>query len=318
MMSRSDAAPSGLCLQNELWHENDVRNHYSYGNSHSDLYRYLGQWSDLLTYLNVGYSLPNERHWSKKSHMRLVDRVATRLLAIHASGRFESPPHMLDIASGRGGPAIRAHKRYGLKVRGIDLTDFNVLRASRNSAEAKCSDQVTFEKGDATDLKNINDASFSLAWSIESPAHFKDKPRFLKAAARVLKRGGAFALADLLVVDRVATRSEHNRRVAQDFMQAWDVPNLMTLDGYRAALGEAGFELCDLEIATSRNLDYFTNYCRIFGVLFETPPLFGTYKAYLRRRVGVDLDNVYDHVVKSYRALRLGMIDYGIFWARKR
>lgn len=27
------------------------------------------------------------------------------------------------------------------------------------------------------------------------------------------------------------------------------------------------------------------------------------------------MDNVHEHVTRSYRALRLGMIDYGIFWA---
>jgi hypothetical protein len=41
------------------------------------------------------------------------------------------------------------------------------------------------------------------------------------------------------------------------------------------------------------------------------------YGRYLKWRTGANLANVYDHVLASHQALRLGMIDYGLFWAVK-
>ncbi len=310
-------APDASAIRNEHWADDDVRRHYSYGNSHSDLYRFLGQWSDLGTYLNIGYSDSRQRHWSKKAHLRLIDRIAEGLLALHNTGPYkgDDPPRLLDIASGRGGPAIRAHQKYGMDVCGLDFTSFNVRRANHNSATRKISpEHVGFTEGDALKLP-VRNREYSLAWSIEAPAHFKDKGRFLKEAARVLKPRGAFAFADLLVVDRVVNASERNRRIYRGFLDAWDVPYLETIHSYRAKITKAGFTLRETEICTAKNLRYFEQYCRIFALFFRTPPLYRMYKGYVKARAGVDLDNVYEHVTRSYRALRLGMIDYGIFWA---
>jgi SAM-dependent methyltransferase len=318
------AIPNPSAIENTRWSPADVISHYSYQNPHSDLYSFLGQWSDLGSYLNVGYSNPGERHWSPKSHLRLVERVASGLLAIYKSGLSKSSPDsskhsplcLLDIASGRGGPAIYAHQHYGLSVLGIDLTPFNVSCSIRNAADRHLSEHLTFICGDATQLP-IKDGKYPMAWSIESPAHFRDKHRFLKEAARVLQPGGVLAFADLLVVERIVMASRRNRKIYEDFLEAWDAPNLLTIRKYRTALADAEFELCDLEVATSRNLRHFEWYCRNLGFLFKTPVFYRIYKGIVKESAGVDLDGVRDLIVKSYRALRLGLIDYGIFWAVK-
>ncbi len=158
-------------------------------------------------------------------------------------------------------------------------------------------------------------ASFPLVWSIESPAHFPDKPAFLREVARVLKPGGAFTFADLLVVDEVATASIENREIYAEFLRVWDVPYLETFASYQQTLAEVGLELRRSEIVTRYNLDILSRDCLLFLWLSTPRWLYNSYKRYLRWRTGANLDHVYEHVLGSRRALRLGMIDYGLFWA---
>ncbi len=264
--------------------------------------------------MNVGYSRANHKHLHTSSHLRLIDRLANRLFALHAKGPHASDRRLLDIACGRGGPALRARQRKGLEVVGVDLTPYNIVCATKSNAKPKLRPRARFVVGSALALP-LKDASFSLAWSIESPAHFSDKLAFLREAARVLKPGGALAFADLLAVDAAVTASVESRLVYRDFLETWDVPYLETYDGYSRAIAHAGFRLHRVEIATKYNLDILRSYCCFFLSLLQFGPLYRWYRRYVKQLTGAELDNVYEHVRKSYRALRGGMIDYGLFWA---
>lgn len=301
-------------IKNPTWSVSDVHGQYSYTNPHADLYLYLSQWSDMESYLNVGYSRPGQYHLHTSTHLRLINRLADGLLKLHAGGPHAHENHLLDVASGRGGAAIHVRRRYGLRVTGVDITPYNARRATRNARNKNVWPDVRFNMGDSTRLP-LADASFPLVWSIESPAHFADKPAFLKEVSRALKPGGAFTFADLLVVDEVATASAENRQIYQEFLRVWDVPYLETFDSYRQILGRVGLELRRSEIVTRYNLDILNRDCRLFLWLSKPNWLYNTYKQYLKWRTGANLDNVYQHVLGSHRALRLGMIDYGLFWA---
>ena len=308
--------PYTRTVKNPTWTVSDVHGQYSYTNPHADLYLYLSQWSDMESYLNVGYSRPGQYHLHVNSHRRLINRLADGLLDLHAAGPHAAERRLLDIASGRGGAAIHAHCRYGLYVTGVDITPYNACRAATNARAGQVWPAVRFGMGNSMRLP-LADASFPLVWSIESPAHFPDKPIFLKEAARVLKPGGAITLADLLAVEKVAAASPENRQIYDEFLRVWDVPYLETFDSYRQAIAEAGLELRRTEIVTRYNLDILNRDCVIFLWLSKFRWLYQIYGRYLKWRTGANLDHVYEHVLGSHRALRLGMIDYGLFWAVK-
>jgi SAM-dependent methyltransferase len=285
-------------VKNVTWTVSDVHGQYSYSNPHADLYLYLSQWSDMESYLNVGYSRFGQYHLHVSSHLRLINRLANGLLDLHAAGPYADERRLLDVAAGRGGAAIHARRRYGLEVTGIDVTPYNARRATSNAVEKQVWPQVKFSMGNSLALPLAND-SFPLVWSIESPAHFPDKPTFLKEVARVLKPGGAFTLADLLVVDEVAAASAANRQI------------------YDEAIAATGLELRRSEIVTRYNLDILNRDCVIFLWLSKFRWLYRAYRRYLKWRTGANLDNVYEHVLGSHQALSRGMIDYGLFWAVK-
>ncbi len=301
-------------IKNPGWSVSDVHGQYSYTNPHADLYLYLSQWSDMESYLNVGYSRPGQYHLHTKTHLRLINRLADGLLEYHAVGPHAAENHLLDIASGRGGAAIHARRRYGLQITGVDITPYNAYRADTNAKEKKVWPQVGFNMADSTRLPLAN-ASFPLIWSIESPAHFPDKTSFLKEVARVLKAGGVFTFADLLVVDKVALASIENQHIYEEFLRVWDVPYLETFNSYQQTLAQVGLKLQRSEIVTPYNLDILKRDCELFLWLSKPQWLYNTYKRYLKWRTGANLDHVYKHVLGSQQALRLGMIDYGLFWA---
>jgi ubiquinone/menaquinone biosynthesis C-methylase UbiE len=309
--------PAAREIKNAAWSVAGVQGQYSDSSPHADLYRFLNQWIDMELYLNVGYTRFGQRHLRVENHLRLIDRLADGLMALHASGPYSAERRLLDVGSGRGGAAIRARRKWGLEVLGIDITLYNVRLAGRNALKEGVAQDVTFQLGDAHRLP-LADASFPLAWSIESPAHFADKPAFLRELGRVVKPGGAITFADLLVGERVVTASEENLQIYRDFLRVWDVPYLETFDSYVKAVAEAGFDLRRSEIVTRHNLDIYRRRCGLFLRLLRFRPLYRAYGHYLRDRTGANLDNVHEHVLKSYRALRRGMIDYGLFWAVRR
>ncbi len=304
-------------VKNAEWTPHNVHNQYSYANAHSDLYLYINQWSDMEMYLNVGYTRWWQRHNSTNNHLRLIDRLADTLLELHQQSPFKNEKRLVDIASGRGGAAIRAFEKYGLDVTGVDFTEYNVRRASSNAVARQVQDHVQFQMGDAHNLP-IADESVSLVWSIESPAHFRDKPQFLSEVSRILKPGGVFAMTELLVVEDIALASEQHKKIYDDFLKVWDVPYLESFHSYVQAMQDAGLEVVKAEIATKYNLDIYKRYCRWFLWICSIAPLYRSYKKFIKRKLNANLDNVRDHSLHSYRALNLGMIDYGLFWAVKK
>jgi len=300
-------------FRNLAWHVSDVHGQYSYTNPHADLYLYLSQWSDMESYLNVGYSRLGQYHLQTATHLRLIDRLADGMVALHSVSPQPHERRLLDVAAGRGGAAIRARQKYWLEVVGVDITPYNANRATLNAHEQHAAPWVKFNLGSADRLPFANE-SLPLVWSIESPAHFPDKPAFLREVSRVLKPGGIFTMADLLVVESVALA---NRQIYADFMETWDVPYLETVESYQTALAAAGLELRRMEIVTQYNLDILNRDCWLFLQLSKPKWLYNSYKKFLKWRTGANLDNVYRHVLASHRALQLGMIDYGLFWAVK-
>ncbi len=267
-------------------------------------------------YLNVGYTRWWQRHNTTQNHLRLIDRLADHLMQLHKQSPHQHEKHLVDIASGRGGAAIRAFEKYTLNVTGVDFTAYNVRRATANAQQREVWPSVRFQMGDAHHLP-LADESVSLVWSIESPAHFRDKPTFLSEVSRILKPGGIFAMSELLVVEEIAMASERHKKIYDDFLKVWDVPYLESYHSYVQAMQDAGLDVVKSEIATQYNLDIYKRYCRWFLWIANIPPLYQSYKKFIRKKLDANLDHVRDHSFYSYQALNVGMIDYGLFWAVK-
>ena len=121
--------------------------------------------------------------------------AATRALATLAG--VEPGADVLDLGPGLGGPARILAAEYGCRVTGIDLTPEFVRSASVLARACSLDEMVSFEVGDATDLR-FPDGAFDLTWSQHVVMNIRDRAAFAASASRVTRAGGTFAFFDIL------------------------------------------------------------------------------------------------------------------------
>ncbi|MCK4464674.1 MAG: methyltransferase domain-containing protein, partial [Bacteroidales bacterium] len=84
-------------------------------------------------------------------------------------------------------------------------------------------------------LKTIDNESVDIVLNIESAFHYPDKMKFLKEIYRVLKPGGEFLIADVLI-----SKQKNNSLIP--FRQKWTKYNNWTLEQYLNSLLSVNLE----------------------------------------------------------------------------
>lgn len=158
--------------------------------------------------------------------------------------------NVLDIGSGLGGPARTLVETYGCRVTGIDLTREFCTTAQTLSDWVGLGDKVSFMQGDATDLA-FEDDSFDAAMTIHVAMNIAPKDKVYAHASRVLKRGGLFAVYDIL-------QGEGGDVL---FPVPWartsDISHLATPEQMRDLLTGAGFEILSERDSTAESQAWF-------------------------------------------------------------
>jgi sarcosine/dimethylglycine N-methyltransferase len=156
------------------------------------------------------------------------------------SADITTDSHVLDVASGMGGPARYLAHNYGCTVTGIDLTLSRVEGAKRLTEMTKMSDQVDFQVANA--LENpFPDQKFDVVIGQEAWCHIPDKKRLIAECVRVTKVGGYIAFTDIL--EGTGLRADH-REILEEGL---GYSELGTLAGYRELLEASGCVVEDVE-----------------------------------------------------------------------
>jgi len=130
-----------------------------------------------------------------------VDEFHTggRQATVDFVGQIATTPgmHLLDIGCGIGGPSRYFAVERGCRVTGIDLTDDYVRTATALAKRVGLGDKVTYRQASALALP-FEAGTFDGATMMHVGMNIEDKPKLFSEVRRVLKKGGWFAIFDIM------------------------------------------------------------------------------------------------------------------------
>lgn len=157
---------------------------------------------------------------------------------------------VLDLGSGGGIDVLLSAKRVGPtgKAYGLDMTDEMLALARQNQLESGLAN-VEFLKGEIESIP-LPDSSVDVVISNCVINLSSDKDQVLKEAFRVLKPGGRFAVADIVLTKELPER-------AQQYVALWTgcIAGALRLDDYKSKLSAAGFAGPSIDVARTYSLD---------------------------------------------------------------
>jgi ubiquinone/menaquinone biosynthesis C-methylase UbiE len=151
--------------------------------------------------------------------------------------------HVLEVASGSGGPALYLARKHGCRITGIDVNEEG-LNTARQAASAAKIANADFRPADADQRLPFDDEIFDAIVCIDSMNHFRDRLGVLREWHRVLKAGRRIVFTDPVVVTGPVTNEELAARSNIGFFL------FVPLEVTERLVKEAGFRLLRREDVT--------------------------------------------------------------------
>jgi len=152
-------------------------------------------------------------------------------------------PHVLDVASGSGGPALYVARKHGCRITGIDINEEGLNTARQTAVAAKIVD-AAFQSADVDQRLPFDAETFDAIVCIDSLNHFRDRLGVFREWHRVLKAGGRILFTDPVVLTGPVSNEELAARSNIGFFLF--VPPDVT----EGLVNEAGFRLLRREDVT--------------------------------------------------------------------
>ena len=119
-----------------------------------------------------------------------------------------SDDHVLEVASGSGGPALYLARTTGCRVTGIDANERGVATASQMAAQSSEAQRVRFSVANANTALPFDNDAFDGLLCIDSMNHFPDRLAVLREWHRVLRSGRRALFTDPVVITGPVTNDE--------------------------------------------------------------------------------------------------------------
>jgi len=116
--------------------------------------------------------------------------------------------HVLEVASGSGGPACYLADNLRCCVTGIDANEMGVAAAVERAANSNQADRLTFVLADANSRLPLDDESFDAILCIDSMNHFPDRLKVFQEWRRLLRPGRRAVFTDPVVITGPVTNDE--------------------------------------------------------------------------------------------------------------
>ncbi len=151
--------------------------------------------------------------------------------------------HVLEIASGSGGPALYLAKKFGCHITGLDINEEGVKTANQSAVNAKTKD-VKFQLADVNQRLPFDDETFDAVMCMDSMNHFRDRLGYLQEWHRLLKSGKRTLFTDPVVITGPLSNEELAARSNIGFFL------FVPFETTRDMIKEAGFKMIRCEDVT--------------------------------------------------------------------
>lgn len=151
--------------------------------------------------------------------------------------------HILEIASGSGGPALYLAKKFKCRITGIDINEEGIRTANQQARDAGITD-AKFQLADVNHPLPFEDETFKAVMCIDSMNHFRNRLEYLQEWHRVLKPGRRALFTDPVVITGPVSNEELAARSSIGFFL------FVPLEGTQNLIREAGFKLIRCEDVT--------------------------------------------------------------------
>ena len=122
--------------------------------------------------------------------------------------RLEPQQHVLEVASGSGGPARYLAQQTNCYVTGIDANEKGIETATQSLTGSDLADRVRFKLADANGPLPFEDNTFDGATCIDSMNHLPDRANVFREWCRVLRPGRRAVFTDPVVITGPVTNDE--------------------------------------------------------------------------------------------------------------
>jgi ubiquinone/menaquinone biosynthesis C-methylase UbiE len=151
--------------------------------------------------------------------------------------------HVLEVASGSGGPALYLAKKFGCRITGLDINEEGIKTATQQALDSKVAG-AKFQLANVDQRLPFDDAAFDAVMCVDSMNHFRDRLAYFREWNRVLKSGKHALFTDPVVITGPVSNEELAARSNIGFFL------FVPLEVTQSFIQEAGFKLVRCEDVT--------------------------------------------------------------------
>ena len=122
--------------------------------------------------------------------------------------RLAPEHHVLEVASGSGGPACYLAEQANCRVTGIDANESGIATAAQSAVNSNLTHRLSFKVADANTPLPFEDNAFDALVCIDSMNHFPHRLNVFREWRRVLRPGRRAVFTDPVVITGPVTNDE--------------------------------------------------------------------------------------------------------------